>query len=100
MKRQHETEIQDVKRQHENEIQDVKSENQQMKHDLNSVTSENQQMTREFQEMKRQFEALQKLVKKSPVAKRKSFRRLETSEGGKAYYQNVESGETVHMDFT
>ena len=95
MKRQHETEIQDVKRQHENEIQDVKSENQQMKHDHNSVTSENQQMTREFQEMKRQFEALQKLVKKSPVAKRKSFRRLETSEGGSAYYQNQESGETV-----
>ena len=81
MQRQHENENQEMKRQHENEIQDVKS-------DLNSVT-------RDFQDMKRQLEALQKLVKKSPAAKRKLFRRLETSDGGSAYYQNEESGETV-----
>ena len=57
--------------------------------------SENQEMKRGFQDMKRQLAALQKLVKKSPAAKRKSFRRFETSEGGSAYYQNEENGETV-----
>ena len=47
--------------------------------------------------VKRQFEALQKLVKKLPADQipRKLFRRLETNDGGSAYYQNVESGETV-----
>ena len=91
MKRQFESEIQEMKRQHENENQQIKVEFQEMKSDLNSVTrenqemkSENQEMKRGFQDMKRQLEALQKLVKKSPAAKRKLFRRLETSDGGSA----------------
>merc|ERR1712028_302559 len=78
------------------ELRTIKSENQEVKSENQEIKSENQEIKSEFQEIKRQLEALQKIImKKSPATKRKSFRRFETSDGGSAYYQNEESGETL-----
>ena len=62
--------------------------------ELNNVTREFQDMKSVIQELQRQVKDLQKFVKKSPAAKRKSFRRFETSEGT-TYYENEEGSESV-----